>query len=412
METIFNRRKIDIEWTILRGQSHVREEFGRALVKLFLIGGGEKYLIDTLMTSNGVVTAEVPEGLPEGVYSVELIWVKNADSLRGTRWHDRCVSRAHKDGLFALTEYADEANNSATGPVRIQLTSQVATYGYDGLNAYETAVLRGDFTGTEGEWLRHERYVDLYETTGYSRTAGMTQRAITEEIEKLYKSISSVSVGGLALSQDTGDSEVLGMSQRAITLQLAYLQKQISQLQSGDIDMSITVTPSVFYRGVTNEVTTTVSLGKKANLITLYANDEVVMSVQENTELSYTSYLQESTNFRFIAMIDGMSYEREVTAHAAFPCYVGCGFSYEEVMGAGNKQTPRVSISGSYTVTVGQEGEHVFFIIPADMSIRRAELGGFEFPLTMEEREIGNVAYKVYKSENAYQAGELTLIVQ
>lgn len=148
---------------MLKGTSPVRENFDRALLKLFLIGPREKYLLQAT-ADEGVVSAEVPQGLPEGTYSVELIYVKNWNSLRrpprmphhhpaDCRFNDRCIMRSRKDGLFAVTEYESEATNIGEGEVVIRLKTSVATYGYDGLSAYEIAVMRGDFTGSEGEWL-------------------------------------------------------------------------------------------------------------------------------------------------------------------------------------------------------------------------------------------------------------------
>ena len=173
-------RQIHVVWSIFRGTSDVLEDFSRALVKVFLIGSYEKYLLEAV-AEGGNLVFDIPLGLPEGAYSLEAIWVKNYNNLlpcsdtltpsvdsgcrnQPLRWpfkhphdhrfNDRCIMRSRKDFVFALTEYDSESTfYKDSGEAEIKIRSAVATYGYDGLSAYEIAVLRGDFNGTEGEYL-------------------------------------------------------------------------------------------------------------------------------------------------------------------------------------------------------------------------------------------------------------------
>ena len=173
-------RQIHVVWSIFRGTSDVHEDFSRALVKVFLIGNYEKYLLEAV-AEGGNLVFDIPQGLPEGAYSLEAIWVKNYNNLlpcsdtltpsvdsgcrnQPLRWpfkhphdhrfNDRCIMRSRKDYVFALTEYDSESTfYKDSGEAEIKIRSAVATYGYDGLSAYEIAVLRGDFNGTEGEYL-------------------------------------------------------------------------------------------------------------------------------------------------------------------------------------------------------------------------------------------------------------------
>ena len=165
------------------------EDFSRALVKVFLIGTYEKYLL-TATAQGGTLVADLPQGLPEGAYSLEAVWVKNYGNLlpkrqtltpsmtppcprrpgprpndpcfihpNDDRFNDRCLMRSRKDYLFALTDYASEATETGeSGEVTVRCSSAVATYGYDGLSAYELAVMRGDFSGSEGEYLEQQKY--------------------------------------------------------------------------------------------------------------------------------------------------------------------------------------------------------------------------------------------------------------
>lgn len=181
---VYKDRIIQIEWSIFRGTSQVPEDFSRALVKLFLVGNYEKYAVP-VTAEGGTLVAQLPQDLPDGAYSLEAIWVKNYNNLfpvRGTdtpsvgvkdirypiachssygmmhpwdhRSNDRCLMRSRKDYVFAVTSYpGEETAVNQDGYVTIKISSAVATYGYDGLSAYEIAVMRGDFNGTEKDFL-------------------------------------------------------------------------------------------------------------------------------------------------------------------------------------------------------------------------------------------------------------------
>lgn len=180
MLTIFKDRLIHIEWTIFKGTSNVREDFTRALVKCFLIGPREKYLVEAT-AKDGTLFINLPQGLEEGAYSIEVIYTKNQGNLtprkeplspsnapdlrrhpyppftpHDARFNDRCIMRSRRDCLFAITEYEQEEEGvptASSGEVTLRFNTSTASYGYDGLSAYEIAVMRGDFNGSEGEWI-------------------------------------------------------------------------------------------------------------------------------------------------------------------------------------------------------------------------------------------------------------------
>ncbi|WP_300877903.1 hypothetical protein, partial [uncultured Bacteroides sp.] len=183
---ILNDRLIHIEWSIFKGTSHVPEDFSRALVKVFLVGPNEKYLLNAT-AERGKLLADIPQNLPEGAYSIETIYSKNYGNLFPTnttftpsnatvchrfplqpvndrhfihlndhRSNDRCLMRSRMDYVFAITSFpTEEEGVPSNGEITLQFKSSVASYGYDGLSSYEIAVMRGDFNGTEGEWLNH-----------------------------------------------------------------------------------------------------------------------------------------------------------------------------------------------------------------------------------------------------------------
>ncbi len=119
----------------------------------------------------GVLNIEVPCGLAPDVYAVKLLWWKNDTRQHFPAMHEswfgrffrhgfhvpdihagsRCVCMSYADGLFSVTNYKHEATHA--GEPLIKVKEHVATYGYDGLSAYELAVLRGNTALSESEWL-------------------------------------------------------------------------------------------------------------------------------------------------------------------------------------------------------------------------------------------------------------------
>ena len=181
---VYKDRDMHVEWTVFKGKTLVHEDFTRALIKVFLVGVGERYLLEA-HECRGTLHFDIQDGLPEGVYSLELVYVKNMGNLKNCCYNDRCFMRSRVDNAFAITEYQSEATYPGDDDVTLRYKSQVASYGYDGLSAYEIAVLRGDWNGTEGEWVNSRLGVVLKQETGTSTRDGMSQNAITKELEKL-----------------------------------------------------------------------------------------------------------------------------------------------------------------------------------------------------------------------------------
>lgn len=240
MQYIQRDKLVHIEWSIFRGTSQVPEDFSRALVKMFLIGGNEKYLL-TATAEGGKLLADLPSDLPEGAYSLEAIWVKNYGNLlphrqpltpggepvcprrpvphpndpcfihpHDNRFNDRCLMRSRKDYVFALTDYpSEETVTGESGEVTVRLASAVATYGYDGLSAYQIAVMRGDFSGTEGEYqesLKYKLEAATETTLGGIKAAQKTAEDTVEvkidpETGKLY--VSAAESGQLEAATET-----------------------------------------------------------------------------------------------------------------------------------------------------------------------------------------------------------------
>lgn len=142
---VYQGNKITLNWKIKKGVGLALEDFTRSVVKLFLISGDDRFVVPCT-ASRGVVSAIIEEQLAEGIYSAEVLWVKN-----GSINHSRCLQRSCVDNLFCITTNTNEADSSQA-PVVLNITTKAATYGYDGLSAYEAAVMRGNYDGNESDF--------------------------------------------------------------------------------------------------------------------------------------------------------------------------------------------------------------------------------------------------------------------
>lgn len=159
MKYIHNTNKIALRWSVFKGINACKEDLSRSRVGLFVIGGTHRNRVcvgtinvsstsgDVSLTEDGDVIAEIPEGLGIGTYDVELVWIKNEKDFKS-----RCINCSRISDLFAITDDESEAQITRN-TVSIKLKSQVGTYGYDGLSAYESAVLYGKTTLSEEEWI-------------------------------------------------------------------------------------------------------------------------------------------------------------------------------------------------------------------------------------------------------------------
>lgn len=157
MKYVGSNQRINLSWTISRGASKVKEDFRRSSLFVFLTSNNEQIPLNYTLSEN-VITAALPTELPEGVYGLLAVWFKSASNPfeggndAGLPPLGR-MSRSQVDDLFGITAVSNEADYSESSAVNIEVRSMVATYGYDGLSAYEIAVISGQTALRQSEWV-------------------------------------------------------------------------------------------------------------------------------------------------------------------------------------------------------------------------------------------------------------------
>ena len=130
---------VTLSWK-LREKSGNVVDFTGVTAKLWIVGNGDKVLVDC-SASSGVVTATVPTTLTAGVYGLAIKW------LDGWTCFKEEVEKAFE--VVSTSGEATVTGDTAT----LTYDSIISKCDYDELTDYEKSVLR-DFTDmSEAEWL-------------------------------------------------------------------------------------------------------------------------------------------------------------------------------------------------------------------------------------------------------------------
>ena len=174
---------------------------------------------------------------------------------------------------------------------------------------------------------------------------------------------------------------------------------------------SCVVSPNVIYKNTTTEVSVTGSISNvKATAISI-EGDNYKKSTDEDTGSFDTVFpIQTSKDITFIvkATYNGAVFPASAMLYAVDKIYYGAGTS---ASAATNVVSPRRTPAGTYSLTT-QSGDYVWWLVPSTMSISKATLNGFNFPIKQDgTTSVDGVSYKIYKSENQYSASTMNIVV-
>lgn len=108
------------------------------------------------------------DSLAPDVYDMKIIWEvpEEKDIRLRLRHNNRFLAVSHITGVMKITSNASEDNTGLpVGETLVRTVKSLSeSFGYDGLSAYELAVLRKGYTGTEEEYITQFERVPLYRT--------------------------------------------------------------------------------------------------------------------------------------------------------------------------------------------------------------------------------------------------------
>ena len=216
------------------------------------------------------------------------------------------------------------------------------------------------------------------------------------------------------ITQEFGDSDELVISQKVITKKIDDLQDQINNLHPGVIGVNITTNPNLIYDDSSSNVTAIAKMNDNsiADKIEIKIGETIIGSENNVSQLSVTHILNSTTTIKGIAHQGGFDYEASIKVIGTKPYYIGSGTEYNDVVNDSCKQNIKTSPIGIYNVTVNNNGDYIWFIVPNSMIINEVTMSGFNFPIESPQIvEIEGNTYKVYKSSNTYDIGVITIII-
>ena len=235
-------------------------------------------------------------------------------------------------------------------------------------------------------------------------------RNITNE---LYNMIKSLQVGGVALSPQFGDRTDIGITQKSITKSLGAFWEEMETITGKDyMDFKLTVAPVAAYTESAVNVTITADCREAISdfdNIKVYINNTLVAESSDIEVFTTQQQVNETSEIKAVGTILGKTITKTQTVTKEIPFYMGSGMQYQDVMIPENHKVIEGTLEGDYDVTVKNEGEYIFIIIPISRKeeFRRCKLdmNGFEIPL--EESETQD--FIICKTLNQYQAGEYNI---
>ena len=193
------------------------------------------------------------------------------------------------------------------------------------------------------------------------------------------------------------------------------LQDQIDAIVSDKATVSLLASTATFIVGE-RTFTLTASTNTSAESIIIKQGSNVIATGSGKTLVQEVSVEQATAgNIEYTAEFTFAGDNKkptDATIYFVNEIYVGSGTVYTDVTTDSYAVSARRSPAGTYNVTIAQNGQYAFFVIPATMSITRATLSGFDFPLDAPISEtIDGVSYKVYRSSNTNDAGTYQIVI-
>ena len=236
--------------------------------------------------------------------------------------------------------------------------------------------------------------------------------AFRRKTDDLQNQIDSIEEHGVALSNEFGDDPHIGISQKALTDAINRIWQKIQEITGEQLlGFNLSVTPEYYIGedGATVEITAN-NVGATGIFehIEFQINGSVVAQGDDVETLSYEGTITETSIVKVVAKILGVVYEQQkvITHYNSF--WLGCGTAYTDVMDGTPAHVIPISngMRGQYDITA-EAGDHIIIIVGESLAAGfiRADINGVEIPFTSETITVDGVQYRVFTSENTYQAG-------
>jgi hypothetical protein len=123
--------------------------------------------------------------------------------------------------------------------------------------------------------------------------------------------------------------------------------------------------------------------------------------------MTIDTHIDDTSVIKCVAQILGIEYTKEVSVSHYSSFWLGAGSSYEDVMVDSNLRQLNEGMVGSYDVEISSSGQHIILVLGESLAsdFVRADMNGFEIPMTETTQIVDGITYKVFTSDNIYALG-------
>lgn len=197
------------------------------------------------------------------------------------------------------------------------------------------------------------------------------------------------------------------------------LYDKVNQLLNKNFEYKLEASPSVIFQG-SNSLINLKATSSDNSDIDIFNNTVKLTSGENIKTLQFSLRISNTTQFKATFKYLEETKNSTATVTAVNPIYYGASLTNNYVFEDLIKYPNAVnSPNREYTVDVSREGDSIYFLVPSNMTINKANLGGvLEFPISLIKTESlsittdsgqQTVQYKVYKSDNKYEIGNLKI---
>ena len=234
-------------------------------------------------------------------------------------------------------------------------------------------------------------------------------REMMNVVMELRQLVTSYTKNGIALSNEFGSNKDIGMSQWGITQEFKRVWDKLDELTGEPEDgICVNITPEVFVtEGKGNVQITVTSSDKIFEKVKIYVNDKLTIERDYTYGFLENITITDTSMIRTVVQIMGVEYTESKVVTKLFPFFIGSGLVWKDAETIENAQVYRGHLNGSYDMTVKNDGDKIYVIIPKRLAYQmvRIDMNGFEVPVaTHEDGEL-----LIYESVNQYHAGRYNL---
>lgn len=191
------------------------------------------------------------------------------------------------------------------------------------------------------------------------------------------------------------------------------IQEQVNALMLDKVSVGLSASISTIFVNSSNSIHLTATTDTEASVIAISKNNSQISTGSGNSlEYTDTVSVPVAGSISYVASFTVYGLTKTVTKNISVvnKIYYGAGFTYTD---ASNSPSAKTSPAGTYVIPIAANESYVFFNIPSNMNISKVTVSGFDMKFASPVLvTIDGVSYKSYKSENTYDAGSLTIVIQ